>query len=108
MKLTPLLIALALVVLLSINGCANLFLGTTTAHFKTPEGLEGNYVSSKNQENMHVIATVGPDGKIKSISIKTTSTTPADAMSATTELYSLMFQEIKDLSAKAAAAGAGS
>jgi hypothetical protein len=101
-------LAVMMLLLLLLTGCSNMLLGKTEAHFVTPEGLKGDYVSSKNQENFAVVATVGPDGKIRSVTIHTTSTTPESAIAAMAQLYAQMFQEIKDLTAKLAAAGAGS
>jgi len=103
MALAALLAALFVMV-----GCAQMYLGKTTAHFSTPEGLVGDYVSDKNQENFNVTATVGPDGKIKSIDIRTTATTPEAAISAALQFQIILLQEIKDLTTKLAAAGAGS
>ena len=94
--------------ILLMTGCAQWNLARTEAHFETPEGLKADYVSSKNQENFNVAATVGDDGKIRSIDIKTTAITPEAAIAASMEVQLMLLQQIKDLLAKSAAMGAGS
>ena len=100
--------ALIALVLSMTQGCAQWNLSKTTAHFETPEGLRGDYESSKDQENFSVMATVGDDGKIRSINIKTTASTPAAAIAASLEVQLLLLTQIRDLMAKGAAMGAGS
>lgn len=100
--------AALMALVLVMTGCAQWNLAKTEAHFETPEGLRGDYVSSKDQENFNVVATVGEDGKIRSINIKTTAATPVEAIRASMEVQLMLLQQIKDLLAKSAAMASGS
>lgn len=103
------LIAWALGLLLSINGCASMYLGKTEATFETPNGLKGSYISNKNQENFSAKATTGPDGKINGVDIKTTATTPEAAMMAALESMRLFMDAMREqLSVLKSGAMAGS
>jgi len=100
-------VAIAAVVF-SVTGCASMYLGKTTASFETPAGLKANYESNKNQENFSVTATIGEDGKITGVDIKTTATTPEAAMAAALSFQTELLRQLMPLIQKAAALGAGS
>lgn len=97
------LIAWGLGLLLSINGCASMYLGETTATFETPGGLKGSYKSNKNQQDFSATATVGPDGKITGVEIKTSASTPEAAIAAALQAQTETLKMVGPLIQKGAA-----
>jgi len=109
----PLLLALGLVVLLSITGCASMFTSETVASYElAPDGtVKANYRSGKNQEGFRARVALDRAGNVTGFDLQTTATTPEAAIAAAVQVQLLQMQlleKLLPLIEKAAAAGAGS
>ena len=91
-------IATLLAFLLSASGCATVakdFTASTTASY-TPGG-QVYYQSTKNQENFHAKIELDADGKVKSLDVSTTATTPEAAIAAALSSQAAAMKAFTDL-----------
>jgi hypothetical protein len=77
MKFT--VIAVVLVFLVTLAGCAAMNLGSTKASYRINEGF--SWDSNKNQENLKATGIINKDGTMQ-FSIETTAVTPESAIAA--------------------------
>lgn len=80
-KISWLILFVALVTLTTGCSTADQYLGSTEASYDAP-GVKGYYKSNKNQQGFKASMVLGEDGKMRTLNVETTATTPEAAIAA--------------------------